>query len=232
MNKLLFFFIFYLFGLSSLVSDSFNELYLDLVNYWRLDRHSVFIDDLSSLGIPYSTGNRLNFFILDFGFFLLYDEINSDYYLTRNGNFSQDYRGFLINEDGYYILSINNQCINVDDINFDAADFSDIFLLVIPDVGANTYRTDKYIITSDYRCVTGIRILNNLLEAMPFSLDSLLDKAMLEVDTNRDFEDKEALIEILYQRYFELIDFRMIMPDEYYINLLNRIETFEEVINN
>jgi hypothetical protein len=199
----------------------------------------VFINDLSRIGGgsyliggPYLTENKFDFYIRDLGFFLLYDGINDNYYLTRNGNFSYDFRGFLINEDGYYILNTDNLYVSVIDIDFESSDFSDVFLLVLPINETNLYITDKYIIASQYMPITGVKVFNNFLEAMPFSLDSLLEKAMLEIDDNRDFENKEALIDILYKRYFEILNSRKVMASDYYIKLLNKIEIFERELKN
>jgi hypothetical protein len=117
---------------------------------------------------------------------------------------------------------------NVRDTDFEASDFSGIFLLVMPVNDANPRITGKYIITSQYGPVAGVRVINNFLEAMPFSLDSLLEKAMSEIDDNGEFENKEALIDILYKRYFEILDLGETMPSDYYIKLFSKIVLFEQ----
>jgi len=237
MSKVLSFFLFN-FSVFSVYASSFNDLYLDLVNFWRLDRHSVYLNDVSQRGMFVLTGNKLDFSLTGHGFFVVFDDINNVYFLTRNGNFSFTFRFFLVNEDGYYVLNPNNKFIHMNDINLDMSNFRDNFLIAIPKDNNNTIITSKYVISPLFIPVTCpyIRVHNKTLEAMPFNLGMLLEKAILDINNNKKFDNKEGLIDLVRKRFFQVKDWNMMLPYDSYLRvdndalmeLLNKIEIFEQ----
>jgi flagellar basal body rod protein FlgG len=45
------------------------------------------------------------------GFFVLLDKKENKIYLTRNGSFKYDDNGFLVNQDGMYVLNLESELI-------------------------------------------------------------------------------------------------------------------------
>lgn len=64
-----------------------------------------------SQGTIEHTGNKLNFAIDGNGFFVV--EKNGEKIYTRAGNFKIDNNGYLVTNDGYYVLDKNDNKINV-----------------------------------------------------------------------------------------------------------------------
>jgi len=245
MNRLIFFLIF-CFLICSLSANPYHHLYNDLLNLWTLGRNSEFI--LFDFDDPYLeygrgafiyTGNELDF-LIGRGFFVVYDEINDTTYLTRNGRFNFNLRGILVNEDGYYVMNPENQFIYQSDFNFKFEYFNDLFLVVVPD-NDNLVVTSKYVISSSYKRTRSAGS-NEVLESIPVSLFDLVDHALLHIEENMDFENKEGLINLMYKRYFEVIELnnRFItagspyhLDSESLEELRNKIETIErKLLNN
>jgi hypothetical protein len=231
MSKVPLLIFFCLSNISLLFSDSFDNLYEDLINFWRIGRHSVYLNDLTGRVSPFFTGNILDFYIDEYGFFVVVDDKNGNHYLTRNGQFTYDYMGFLRNMDGYFVLNARNEYMNGSDIDFDLKIFTDLFLIAIPKDISNVNISSKYVTTSQYISITCVRVCNRMLDSVPFSLSMLLEKAMSEITSNRDFSNKEGLISIIYKRCYELTEFDLLTPDEY-IEILNNIELFVSEIRN
>jgi hypothetical protein len=230
MNRILFLFLFCFSHIFLVFSDSFDFLYEDLINFWRIGRQSAFLG-ISTRAAPYFTGNILDFYIDEYGFFVVVDEINNNRYLTRNGQFTYDGRGFLRNTDGYFVLNTRNEYMHERDIDFDLKIFTDLFLVVIPKDISNVLVSSNYIINSQYITITSVRVCNRLLDTRPFSLSMLLEKAMQEIAHNENFNNKERLISLLYQRYYEMVELDLFTPEEY-LELLNNIELFVRELRN
>jgi len=242
MNKVLFFFIFNISIFSSYAS-SFNDLYVDLVNFWSIGRNSVYLNDISQRGGAVFTGNELDFYSF-IGFFVVFDDINNVYYLTRNGRFIFNRRDFLVNEDGYYVLNMDGGLIHRNDIDLEQElpmNFNDSFLIAIPDDINDMVITSKYIITPNFSPATYRWVSNMVFEAVPFNLRMLLEKAILDIDNNENFDNKEGLIALLYKRFFQAKAWNMMLPDasdfradaDVFVELLNKIEIIErKLLNN
>ena len=232
MNKILLLFTFY-FPICSLSADSFNYLYNDLVNLWTLGRNSEFIpydfDEPylhNKVGNIIFTGNELDFFVAR-GFFVVFDDINDTTYLTRNGSFHFDLRGILVNGDGYYVMNFENQFIYESEFQYKKKSFIHHFLIVVPN-DRNYTVTSKYIISPNFRRVKS-EGSNNFLETMPVNLFMLIDHAMLHIDENMDFENKNGIIYLMYKRYYQLVD----LNNTFTVNSPNYIlpEHLEELLN-
>jgi hypothetical protein len=231
MNRILFLFLLFFSRIFILFSDSFDDLYEDLVNFWRIGRQSAFLSISTNRIAPYFTGNILDFYIDEYGFFVVADEINNTRYLTRNGQFTYDHLGFLRNTDGFFVLNTRNEHIHQRDIDFALQIFYDLFLVVIPEDISKALISGNYIITTKYITVPYVRVDNKILDSIPFSLNMLLEKAMLEIANNANFSNKEGLISLLYRRYNELLELDLFTHDEYQ-ELLNNIELFVREIRN
>ena len=212
-------------------SDSFDNLYEDLLNFWKIGRQSEFLNLSTDRFFPYYTGNILDFYVDAFGFFVVVDDVNNNRYLTRNGQFTYDYFGFLRNADGYFVLNSKNEYMHGRDIDFNLQIFYDLFLVAIPDDIANVRKSGNYVITSQYTIISCVRVRNKLLDSVPFSLSMLLEKAMLEITSNENFSKKEELISLMYQRYHDLVKLNYFTPDEYR-ELLTNIELFAKELRN
>jgi len=238
MYKKILFILFY-FSTSFLYSNSFNELFIDLMNLWEIGRNSVYIhfelDDPNQSkgrGGLIITDNELDF-IIGRGFFVVFDEINNNYYLTRNGRFHYNQMMFLVNEDGYYVINPDYEYIHHDNFNFKSQYFNDIFLAVVPN--DNITITSKYIITSNFNRVISAGT-NKVIETIPINLSDLIDQALLDIDENKDYDNKEKLISLIYKRYYQLKKYYIGLPvnssgyltSQYLSELLNKIELFEK----
>ncbi|MCL2380289.1 MAG: hypothetical protein FWC64_01695 [Treponema sp.] len=210
---------------------------MDLVNLWSIGRNSVYLNDTSQRGGSVFTGNELDFYSF-IGFFVVFDDINNVYYLTRNGRFIFNIRNFLVNEDGYYVLNINGGLIHRNDIDLEQElprNFNDSFLIAIPEDTNDMVITSRYIITPNFSPVTYRWVSNMVLETVPFNLRMLLEKAILDTDNNENFENKEGLINLMRKRFFQAKEWDMMLPDnsdfrtDAYasMDLLNKIEIIE-----
>jgi inorganic pyrophosphatase len=62
---------------------------------------------------------------------------------------------------------------------------------------------------------------------MPISLDLLLNKAILDLANNENYDKKIELVELIYKRYSEIKELNE-APSDYYPWLLERIEEFKK----
>lgn len=74
------------------------------------------IDNIHTQGFSQATGNPLDFAIEGNGMFILEDaEADGTRYYTRAGNFYLDDEGYIVNPDGYYLLSTEGDRIQIED---------------------------------------------------------------------------------------------------------------------
>ena len=231
MNKVLLLFFLWFGSISLLFSNTFEALYEDLVNFWRIARQPAYLDDLTSIATPFFTGNILDFCISGYGFFVVVDDTNNKRLLTRNGHFTYDYMGYLRTTEGYYVLNTKNKYINGIDINFDERFFDDLFLVVIPLDISNVNRSGNYVIRPQYSTIPNVRVYNRVLDSVSFSLSMLLEKAIEEIAENEKFDNKEELVSLFYQRYYEIAEMDSLTSDEL-IELLDKIGLFVNAIRN
>jgi hypothetical protein len=215
----------FLFQILFLYAGDFDDLYSDLENYWLLGRNSIYCFDLNQTGHAYFTKNKLDFHINGFGFFVVVDDTNNVEYLTRNGRFLYNVRGFLVNEDGYYVLNSENGFIYRDEIDLEQRYFEEFFLVVFPGEDTGIIVSDKYITAAQIKRLDNVKVTNEFLEMMPVSLDSLLTKALPDIPTNKDYPRKDALIALIYKRYHEMKKLNAV-SSEYYAALWKKIELF------
>jgi len=231
MRRVIFLLYFFFSSTSLLFSNSFGNLHEDLVNFWRIGRSSVYLNNLSGRVMPFFTGNNLDFFIDANAFFVVKDDISGRQFLTRNGQFTFDVMGFLRNLSGYFVLNTRNEYINAVDIDFDLRSFFDLFLIATLNDISNITITGNYVSTQYYTTITGMRVVNRMLDSRAFSLRMLLEKAMTEVIYNRNFSNNEELIALFYRRFYEKIEMNLLTEDET-VELLNKIESFTNKILN
>ena len=216
---------------SPLHSGDFADLYNDLVNFWHFGKRPIYLGVsyyIEQPGIIILTENDCDFAINGNGFFVLYDEINKKELLTRNGRFHFNVMTVLVNEDGYFVLNKDGKYIEYEAFSFQKKHFQDDFLLVMPIIDSIDTISDKYIIAAEYELVDCV-VYNNVLEAMSVSLEMLLDAALLDIENNKEYDNKHGLIEIIYRRYYEIVNFGRASED-YYQTLLEKIIQFEELL--
>jgi len=190
---------------------SFENLYADLVNYWHAGRRPTYlgVDQYIQLrGSAMSTNNATDFIILGEGFFVVFDAINNKKYLTRNGRFLFNSLWFLINDDGYYVLGNDGEFINhahffaqSNGVGFRRS--NDFFLLALPVVKKINRFTARYIYVSEFVIVEYSKVINGAIEANPVSLGRLLDTALLDVENNMAYNNKQGLIGLFHRRHNE-----------------------------
>lgn len=225
MNKIIAVSLCLFFNVSTLFAGDFNDLFMDLKNYWTLAKRSVYLNDLITQGLPVFTNNSLDFYISGTGFFVVYDDVADILYLTRNGRFGYNFRGRIVNEDGYYVL--NTQRTYINKIDLDKRNFQEDFLIAAPIDDNYISTSDKYILASDLQYLDNVRIVNKLLEAMPVSLHLLLDKAIPDIANNENYDKKAELMDLIYKRYEEIKELNLTSAC-YYDWLLEKIKNFEE----
>jgi hypothetical protein len=230
-KKIFFFCVFFIIYVSASFSGDFNYLYKDLEVYWLLGRRPTYMGIIYYIeqnGAPMVTNNMTDFCISRNGFFVVYDDINNETYLTRNGRFYFNARGYLVNEDGYYVLNRNQIYIHYNDINFEEKKFNDDFLIALPEINTIRSISNRYLVSTSYFFVpvNDIIIINNSLEMMSIYFDEMLDNIILDIENNINYNNKEGLIRLLYKRYCELKKLGKLSEEEAGL-LFNKIIFFE-----
>ena len=213
-----------------LYTGDFSDLYTDLANYWHMGRRPVYLGMsyyVESFGMNMWTGNETDFIISGSGFFVVHDAMNDRKLLTRNGRFLFDSRMVLINDDGYFVLGYDGGYINYQKIDMEKKSFKDEFLIVMPLVDTVISISNKYLTAVEYMPVKYNAVYNKFLEAMPVSLDMLIDAALPDVENNRGYSHKQELVNLFYTRYHEIKEIAA-APEDYYAVLLEKIKRFEE----
>jgi hypothetical protein len=215
-------------------ADSYDDLYIDLENMWLPGRRSVYLGIdyyLNVNGHRVLTNNKNDFFIDGRGFFVVYDDDKNRTFLTRNGAFQFNLRGYLVTADGYYVLekgSTKNEIkyIYHGDLFDKNKEFNNMFFIAFPEIDSIKYITSKYMMSNEIVSVNNFDIKNMCLEIMPISLDNLLDKALVDVYINSNYQKANEIIQIIRKRYNEIRELN-IADDDYYNNLLVKINNFE-----
>jgi hypothetical protein len=230
-KKIFFFCLFTAICIPASFSGDFDDLYNDLEVYWLPGRRPTYpgiIYYIEQNGALMATDNKTDFCISRNGFFVVYDDINDETYLTRNGRFYFNTRGYLVNEDGYYVLNRNQTYIYCTDINLEKDFFNEDFLIALPEINTIKSISNKYLVSASYFFVpvNEIYIINNFLEMMTIYFEKMLDAIILDIENNRNYNNKEGLIRLLYKRYYEIKEVAKLSEEESKI-LLDKIIFFE-----
>jgi hypothetical protein len=231
-DKKTFFFCLFLFiFVSTSFSGDFNSLYNDLEVYWMLGRRATYMGIIYYIeqnGAPMVTNNKTDFYISRDGFFVVYDDINDETYLTRNGSFYFNTRGYLVNRDGYYILNRDHLYIHYNDINLMKKIFNEDFLIAFPEIDTIINISNIYLVSRSYFFVSvnDVSIINNSLEMMNIYFEEMLDNIILDIENNRNYNNKEGLVKLLYKRYYEIKELIKLSEEESKI-LFDKIIVFE-----
>jgi hypothetical protein len=215
-----FFFIFIKF----IYPQDLEQLRADLENYWLLGHRPLFLGAeyyINARGHLFETNSTTDFAIFDDGFFVLYDSINKDIILTRNGSFQFNIRGYLVNHKGFYVLKNTSDIrenvfhyIRHDELFFDADKKMEpdghLFLIMMP-VNKDHIITisPEYIKSLSNAMIENSRIYNGFLEAMPVNLEILLSYAnglLLAKRMDISIVDKKYCLELAKERYSELLE--------------------------
>jgi flagellar hook protein FlgE len=189
--------------------------------------------------MPITTFNPHDFTVIGNGFFVVFDESNKKNFLTKNGKFMFNNMNILVNEDGYFVIGHDGEYIHSNNINAEKRNyFPNTFLVVLPIEETINYYTSKYIDASEFIVAENNDVYNRMLRPMPIFLDILLDKALLDLENNREYANIQEIINLFYIRYHEIVklsassDKNNMFLDEYFNSLLIKIEYFLESVRN
>jgi len=191
-------------------SQKLENIQIDIENLFSLGLRPVSQGKdffIRSQGSMESTSSETDFAVSGRGFFALYDIVNSKIILTRNGHFSFDSDGYLINHDNMYVLHSKSnimtkqfEYIKKDDYQYDPQikginlkfyenfeiydnerrNRKSTFLLLEP-VSTNEAEilNSEYLFCSDYVSCDDSSVIIGCLESMPIALDTLIKTTLI-----------------------------------------------------
>jgi hypothetical protein len=218
----------------TIFSQDIRTLQTDLDNVWSFGLRPLSFGKqfyIESQGSLYSTNLETDFAVLGNGFFVLLNKEDNKIYLTRNGSFKYDNNGFLVNNDGMYVLNLKSELfynnfvfITKDDFNeFREKDFNGLniksitgmplleriypFLIQYPrNINLAKIINEQYIISEENIILGHNRIIMGALESMSYHMIDLLNVALNYFSNNRNEYDEKIKFIISLNQYILKIE--------------------------
>ncbi len=238
---------------SRIYSEDLSKLSLDLENYWLLGRRAISLGHdyyVNARGAFCYTGAQSDFAISGKGFFTLYNENTREILLTRNGSFTINFLGYLVNRNGWYVLKDTSE---IENSKFDYIKLEDIlgndkaenvriesfeeyfsnlsvskptypFLIMVPENNEDIVYEDSEYIKSDNNIVERTNdISNGVLESMPINLNMIAEQAIkiLQGENSTNENERAYVIELIRRRYSEMKEFYT--ADDNYLEELEKL---------